>query len=143
MGVAGLTKQAIKERRTMTRVEQEIRAGGNYTAVPNGVALEKTTFWFDFTVAEKISGVAGVKDTYKRAFDGWKEDIRYLTALYITMNWKGGEWYEKDMELSKLYYGYQQELDKYIFAGEREVGDKLEYDNFNQDEVRYFIQATD
>jgi len=129
--------------REMTKVEQEIRAGGNYTAVPNGVALEKTTFWFDFSVAEKVGGIAGVKDTFKRAFDGWKEDIRYLTALYITMNWKGGEWYGKNDELSKLYYRYQQELDEYIFAGEREVGDKLEYDNFNQDEVRYFIQATD
>lgn len=129
--------------REMTKVEQEIRAGGNYTAIPNGVALEKTTFWFDFSVAEKLSGIAGVKDTYKRAFEGWKEDIRYLTALYITMNWKGGEWYGKNDELSKLYYRYQQELDEYIFAGERKIGDKLVYDNFNEDEARYFIQATD
>ena len=129
--------------REMTKVEQEIRAGGNYTAVPNGVALEKTTFWFDFSVAEKLDGVAGVKDTYKRAFEGWKEDIRYLTALYITMNWKGGEWYGKNDELSKLYYRYQQELDEYIFAGEKEIGDDLFYDNFKWDEVRYFIQATD
>ena len=127
----------------MTRVEKDIRAGGNYTTVPNGVALEKTTFWFDFSLAEKLGGVAGVKDTYELAFEGWKDDIRYLTALYITMNWKGGDWYGKDDELSKSYYQCQQELDKYIFAGEREVGDKLEYDNFNQDEVRYFIQATD
>lgn len=127
----------------MTRVEQEIRAGGNYTTVPNGVALEKTTFWLDFLIAEKLDGVAGVKDTYKRAFDGWKDDIRYLTALYVTMNWKGGEWYGKDDELSKLYFGYQQELDDYIFAGEREVGDDLLYNNFTQGEVQYFIEATD
>lgn len=135
----------------MTRVEQEIRAGGNYTAVPNGVALEKTTFWFDFSVAEKISGVAGVKDTFKRAFEGWKDDIRYLTALYITMNWKGSEWYGKNDELSKVYYGYQQELDKYILAGEEVIvvdgegneNESYKYEHFTQDEVDYFYQATD
>ena len=129
--------------REMTKVEQEIRAGGNYTAVPNGVAMEKTTFWFDFSVAEKLSGIAGVKDTFKRAFEGWKDNIRYLTPLYVTMNWKGSEWYGKNDELSKLYYRYQQELDEYIFKGEKEIGDELFYDNFKWDEVRYFIQATD
>lgn len=127
----------------MNSVEQEIIKGGNYTTVPNGTAMEKTTFWFDFTVAERISGAAGVKDTFKRAFDEWKDDIRYLTALYCTMNWKGGDWYGKDTELSKLYYGLQGKLDDYIFAGEKRVGNKLKYDNFSENEVSYFVRATD
>lgn len=31
-----------------------------------------TTFWEDFSIADKY-GVAGVKDTYKRAFSEWEE----------------------------------------------------------------------
>lgn len=134
----------------MTLVEEEIRRGGNYTTVPNGVALEKTTFWQDFTIAERISGRAGVEDTFKRAFEGWKEDIRYLTALYVIMNWKGGEWYGKDNELAKLYFNKQAELDKFILDGEEVVvcddegeHESIKYKNFTQDEVSYFYQATD
>lgn len=32
-----------------------------------------TTFWEDFSIADKY-GIAGVKDTYKRAFNEWKDD---------------------------------------------------------------------
>lgn len=32
-----------------------------------------TTFWEDFSIADKY-GIAGVKDTYRRAFNEWKED---------------------------------------------------------------------
>ena len=40
-----------------------------------------TTFWEDFSIADKY-GIAGVKDTYKRAFDercpnGVAEDLMY------------------------------------------------------------------
>lgn len=31
-----------------------------------------TTFWEDFSIADKY-GIAGVKDTYKRAFSEWKD----------------------------------------------------------------------
>lgn len=134
----------------MTLVEEEIRRGGNYTTVPNGVALEKTTFWQDFTIAERVSGREGVEDTFKRAFEGWKEDIRYLTALYVIMNWKGGEHYGTDNELAKLYYDKQAELDRYILDGEEVVvcddegeHESYKYKNFTQDEVSYFYQATD
>lgn len=129
--------------REMTETEKKVRGGGNYTTVPNGVAMEKTTFWYDFTIAEKISGAAGVRDTFERAFSEWKKDIQYLTPLYITMNWKGGEHYGKNDELSKLYYGYQMELDRYILDCEH-PGTKLEkFVNFTEDEVSYFYQATD
>lgn len=33
-----------------------------------------TTFWEDFSIADKY-GIAGVKDTYKRAFSEWKDDL--------------------------------------------------------------------
>lgn len=34
-----------------------------------------TTFWEDFSIADKY-GIAGVKDTYKRAFSEWKDGWR-------------------------------------------------------------------
>lgn len=39
-----------------------------------------TTFWQDFTIVDSY-GVSGIKDTYKRAFEEWKSDYKYLTEL--------------------------------------------------------------
>lgn len=36
-----------------------------------------TTFWEDFSIADKY-GIAGVKDTYKRAFSEWKDDYKFF-----------------------------------------------------------------
>lgn len=126
----------------MNKIEQEIIKGGDYTTVPNGVAMVKNTFWLDFGIAEKVSGLAGVRDTYDRAFDGWRDDIRYLTALYCVLNWRGCGHYGKDDKLARLYFEKQQELDKYILDYEL-VGGKEKYKNFNSDEIAYFLKATD
>ena len=37
-----------------------------------------TTFWEDFSIADKY-GVAGVKDTYKRAFSEWEDDYKFFS----------------------------------------------------------------
>ena len=126
-----------------TKVEQEIIKGGNYTTQPNGVAMEKTTFWFDFSVAEKIGGADAVRDTFERAFEMWKDDIRYLTPLYCVMNWKGGSHFGENKELADLYYGKQLELDRYILACENAGTDEEKFLNFDLDEIHYFYQATD
>lgn len=42
-----------------------------------------TTFWEDFSIADKY-GIAGVKDTYKRAFSEWKDDYKFFTGLEET-----------------------------------------------------------
>ena len=47
----------------------------------------KTTFWEDFTIADRF-GAKAVKSTFKRAFNGWKDNYIYLTELAIVMNWK-------------------------------------------------------
>lgn len=127
----------------MNKIEQEVIKGGNYTTLPNGVAMEKTTFYFDFTIAERISGAAGVRDTFKRAFDEWKDDIRYLTALYCVMNWKGNDYFGKNKELSDLYYKQQIALDKYILACEKPGTKQEKFLNFSEDEITYFYRATD
>ena len=63
----------------------------------------KTTFWDDFTIADAF-GVKAIKDTYKRAFDEWKEDYIYLTELVMVLNWKCWQHYEKkDYKKSETY----------------------------------------
>lgn len=47
----------------------------------------KTTFWSDFSIADAF-GMEAVKDTFRRAFKGWKDNYIYLTELEIVMNWK-------------------------------------------------------
>ena len=40
-----------------------------------------TTFYSDFSIADNF-GINEVKDTYKRAFESWKSNYKYLTELY-------------------------------------------------------------
>lgn len=126
----------------MTRVEQEIRKGGNYNVGLNGVAVENTTFWLDFSVADKF-GESAIRDTYKRAFEGWKEDIRYMTALCIVLNHKIWQLYETNDKLARVYDELWKQTDGFILECENAGTQKEKYTNFNQDEVAYFIQATD
>ena len=41
-----------------------------------------TTFWEDFSIADKY-GIVGVKDTYRRAFNEWKDDYNPLYAFKV------------------------------------------------------------
>ena len=91
----------------------------------------KTTFWMDFTIADKF-GIEAVKDTFKRAFSEWKADYIYLTELTLVINWKCWEHYEKNnIEISKLYSEYYYQL--------REYG----LDNLKGKELEYFIKTLD
>jgi len=62
----------------------------------------KTTFWMDFTIADHF-GAAAVRDTYKRAFDEWKDDYIYLTELVMVLNHKCWQWHRKNDELCNVY----------------------------------------
>lgn len=44
-----------------------------------------TTFAMDFAIAEAF-GENAVKDTYRRAMRGWKDNYKYLTELVIVLN---------------------------------------------------------
>lgn len=125
----------------MNSVEQEIRDGGHYTIGLNGVAVEDTTFWLDFSTADKF-GERAVRDTYERAFDEWHEDIRYMTALCIVLNHKIWQLYKTDDKLARVYDELWKKCDEYILDGE-EDGDDYKYRNFTADEVSYFVRATD
>lgn len=58
----------------------------------NGYELQ-TTFWEDFSIADRF-GLSAIKDTFKRAFEGWKDNYKYLTELILVLNHKIWQYYE-------------------------------------------------
>ena len=90
----------------------------------------KTTFWQDFTIADKF-GIKAIKDTYKRAFNEWKDNYIYLTELVLVLNWKIWDWYEKDEEVARVYNDLWEKTDRYAL------------DNLQENELNYFINTTD
>ena len=89
-----------------------------------------TTFWDDFSIADSF-GISAIKDTYKRAFEEWKWDYKYLTELVMVLNWKIWYWYKKDKRLAKCYNDLWMECDEYA------------YDNLKGEELDYFIKTLD
>ena len=90
-----------------------------------------TTFYEDFTIADRF-GVAAIKDTYKRAFNEWKNDYQYLTELVMVLNWKIWEHYEKNnRQYAELYNGLWGEADVYAC------------ENLKGEELSYFYRVTD
>lgn len=53
----------------------------------------KTTFWMDFSIADRF-GLNAVRDTFKRAFGEWKNNAEYLTELVMVLNHKLWQHYE-------------------------------------------------
>lgn len=63
----------------------------------------KTTFWMDFSIADRF-GVSAVKDTYKRAFEGWKDNVEYFTELVMVLNHKIWEhWQNGNRKYAEVY----------------------------------------
>lgn len=84
-----------------------------------------TTFYMDFSIADRF-GIAAVKDTFKRAFEHWKDDYKYLTELVMVLNWKQWEHHEKrNYFLQETYYELWDELS--FYAQENLQGEELEY----------------
>lgn len=90
----------------------------------------KTTFWQDFSIADKF-GVDAVKDTYERAFKEWKKDYVYLTELVMVLNWKIWQYYEKDDELANVYNDLWGKTDQFACK------------NLKGNELSYFLKTTD
>lgn len=95
-----------------------------------GAYRMKTTFMMDFKIAEAF-GHGAVKDTYRRAFDEWKDDVVYFTELSLVMNWRCWHWFEKDAELSKMYADWYYETRDHV------------YSNWDENDVRYYFEVTD
>ena len=89
-----------------------------------------TTFWEDFSIADEY-GIDAIKDTYKRAFNEWKSDYKYLTELVMVLNWKIWEWYDKDMTVGEVYNVLWKKTDEWAC------------NNLKGDELSYFFRTTD
>lgn len=98
-------------------------------SIANGYE-EKTTFWFDFSVADRF-GTAAIKDTYKRAFNGWKDNVEYLTELALVLNHKIWQWHGKNDTFGRLYNELWAKTDTYAV------------ENLKGDDLRYYLRTTD
>lgn len=90
----------------------------------------KTTFWSDFTIADKF-GLSAIEDTYNRAFNEWKYNIVYITELSLVLNWKIWSWYNVDDDKAKLYDELWRKVDDWC-------GDNLE-----GEDADYYFEMTD
>lgn len=91
----------------------------------------KTTFWQDFTIADKF-GIDAIKDTYKRAFNEWKDNYVYLTELVLVLNWKLWQHYENNNSyIAGVYSDLWEKADNYAI------------NNLKGDELTYFYRETD
>ena len=71
---------------------------------------QRTTFWDDFTLAEKI-GLPAIEKTYRNAFNSWKTDVVFITELVLVLNWKMLYMDEKHMDdESSIYFKCWKEL---------------------------------
>lgn len=61
-----------------------------------------TTFWEDFSIADKF-GIDAVNDTFRRAFKEWKKDYKYLTELVLVLNHKIWQHYQNNEPLARVY----------------------------------------
>ena len=84
----------------------------------------KTTFYTDFSIAEAF-GISAIKNTYKRAFESWKDNVEYITELVMVLNWKIWEHFDSNKNLAKVYNTLWAELD--IWCCENLKGEDLKY----------------
>ena len=89
-----------------------------------------TTFYMDFSIAD-LFGINAIKSTYKRALDGWKDDYKYITELYMVLNWKIWEHYQTNRVFAEEYEKLWDELGGWV------------EEHFNKDELVYFYRTTD
>ena len=90
-----------------------------------------TTFWSDFSIADNF-GLSAIKDTYKRAFNNWKSNYKYLTELVMVLNWKIWQYHEEgNMKYAELYNELWGKADSYACG------------HLKGEELAYFYRTTD
>jgi hypothetical protein len=87
-----------------------------------------TTFWSDFSIAERFKG--GIEDTYKRAFNEWKSDVKYITELSMVLNWKSWWWSKRNREMALLYQDLWIKTHDWCL------------DNLKGDDLSYYLNIT-
>lgn len=62
----------------------------------------KTTFWMDFSIADKF-GIEAIVDTFNHAFKEWHTDHIYLTELVMVLNHKIWQWHKINETIASVY----------------------------------------
>lgn len=89
-----------------------------------------TTFWEDFSIADAF-GESAIRDTYKRAFNEWKGNYKYLTELVMVLNWKIWQHHGKNEQIAQVYNELWERADLYAC------------ENLKGEEASYFFRTTD
>ena len=89
-----------------------------------------STFYEDFSIADNF-GINSIKDTYNRAFKGWKDNYKYLTELVMVLNWKIWEHYENNRKFAEVYQELWEKADEYACT------------HLKGEELSYFYKTTD
>ena len=91
-----------------------------------------TTFFSDYSIAEFMEGEKGIRDTYKRAFNEWKNDIKYITEMCMVLNHKIWEWYGRGKHATAMVYDeLWKECAAYIEG------------HFEGEDLSYYYRVTD
>ena len=69
-------------------------------------------FMQDFRIADRF-GESAIRDTYNRAFNEWKDNVRYFASLVMTLNHLIWFWYKKDESRARLYDELWKKADAY------------------------------
>ena len=97
---------------------------------------EGTTFYGDFKVAEAClaSEPDALRDTWKRAWNGWKNDLKYCVELCLVLNHLCWERYGEGQMILSAWYA-----DKFHFVKDRIFSRGIE-DEPLPEECRPFTQ---
>lgn len=90
----------------------------------------QTTFWTDFAIAERF-GEDAILNTYRRVFEAWKNDYKFLTELIMVLNWKIWYWHDRYDEYESIYSELWAKTDNWAL------------DNLKDEELNYFLRTVD
>lgn len=91
----------------------------------------ETNVWELFTEAEQRDDV-DIEELYRKLFREWRNDVKLVAELFMCMNWKLREHYEKKNEsLAELYNSLRMRVHDYAL------------DVFTWEEGKYYFEVTD
>ena len=90
-----------------------------------------STFASDFAIADAC-GIEAIKSTFEVSFKNFKHDVYMMAEMSLVLNWAIWRYWElHNQELSLLYDEIWHECDNWCM------------DNFNGDELQFYLQVTD
>ena len=116
----------------MNVLNEAARQQAAHKAVVESFGKElESTFYSDFTIAELMGGAAAIRDTYKRAFAGWKDNAKMFAELVICLNHKIWQHHEKNAQLAELYNTLWEDADNWA------------NDNYKGEDAEVYFNLTD